>query len=96
MTDALLLNPNRKFIEVEMYVSCGCRCLLMSFGREADTGGWECLPSNRAFFSRWWWDQTEARKTQVRQLVANKQLVFVNGGTNRNEDESCPFTLAVH
>lgn len=42
-----------------------------------------------AFFSRWWNEQTEAKKAQVRQLVANRQLVFVNGGWCMN-DEAVP------
>jgi hypothetical protein len=33
-----------------------------------------------AFFSRWWNDQTDSKKTQVRELVKRGQLEFVNGG----------------
>ena len=51
---------------------------------------WLILPSithvrivqSRAFFYRWWRQQTDTRKAQVRQLVANRQLVFVNAGAS--------------
>ena len=33
-----------------------------------------------AFFARWWREQTPARRTQVRTLVAERRLEFVNGG----------------
>ena len=33
-----------------------------------------------AFFARWWREQTSARRTQVRTLVAERRLEFVNGG----------------
>jgi hypothetical protein len=48
---ALLANPARKFIYVEM-----------------------------SFMSRWWDEQDEAMKTDVRKLVANGQLEFISGG----------------
>ena len=34
----------------------------------------------QAFFQRWWNEQTEAKKQDVRGLVANGQLEFINGG----------------
>jgi len=42
-----------------------------------------------AFFNRWWTDQTEERQTRVKQLVADKQLVFIGGGWVMN-DEALP------
>ena len=33
-----------------------------------------------AFFARWWREQTSARRTRVRTLVAERRLEFVNGG----------------
>lgn len=34
----------------------------------------------QAFFQRWWRQQNEAVKADVRQLLANGQLEFINGG----------------
>jgi hypothetical protein len=34
----------------------------------------------QAFFSRWWNEQTPAKQSAVRGLVAPGQLVFANGG----------------
>ena len=34
----------------------------------------------QAFFQRWWREQNDEVKSQVRALVANKQLEFINGG----------------
>ena len=48
---ALLANPARKFIYVEM-----------------------------SFMSRWWNEQNESMKKDVRKLVANGQLEFISGG----------------
>lgn len=33
-----------------------------------------------AFFSMWWWQQTETMKANVRQLVKEGRLEFINGG----------------
>lgn len=33
-----------------------------------------------AFFDRWWSEQTEETKADVRLLVASQQLEFANGG----------------
>lgn len=37
-----------------------------------------------AFFMRWWREQNEAKKQQVRDLVKNGQLEFINGGWSMN------------
>ena len=34
----------------------------------------------RAFFTRWWAEQTEEKKSKVRYLVQNGQFEFINGG----------------
>ena len=44
--------------------------------------------SEIAFFTRWWDEQTEDRKEEVRALVKNGQLQFVGGGWSQ-EDEAC-------
>lgn len=41
------------------------------------------------YFTMWWHKQSEVKKNQVRYLVMQKQLVFVNGGWVAN-DEACP------
>jgi lysosomal alpha-mannosidase len=40
------------------------------------------------FFNRWWNEQTDTMKASVRTLVANGQLVFLNGGWSMH-DEAC-------
>ena len=57
---ALLENPARKFIYVEI-----------------------------AFFSRWWAEQSEAKKSEVRDLVTTGRLEFINGGWCMS-DEATP------
>ncbi|KAN0006932.1 hypothetical protein ACTFIU_005125 [Dictyostelium citrinum] len=41
------------------------------------------------FFSRWWNDQNEEKRDIVRNLINNKQLVFISGGWVQN-DEATP------
>lgn len=40
-----------------------------------------------AFFIRWWREQTEARKEQVKGLVKSGQLEFINGGWSMNGEQ---------
>lgn len=42
-----------------------------------------------AFFNRWWQDQSDKTKTEVKKLVAEDQLIFINGGWVIN-DEALP------
>jgi len=39
-----------------------------------------------AFFERWWNEQTDEVKANVRTLVANGQLEFINGGWCMNDE----------
>jgi alpha-mannosidase len=41
------------------------------------------------FFQKWWNEQNATTKDQVRALVANGQLEFINGGW-ASSDEACP------
>eukprot|EP01102_Stenamoeba_stenopodia_P022689 TRINITY_DN9548_c0_g1_i1.p1 TRINITY_DN9548_c0_g1~~TRINITY_DN9548_c0_g1_i1.p1 ORF type:complete len:992 (-),score=225.36 TRINITY_DN9548_c0_g1_i1:87-2999(-) len=59
---ALMANPARKFIYVEI-----------------------------AFFERWWAEQTDEVKANVRTLVANGQLEFINGGWCMNDEAGAHF-----
>lgn len=43
------------------------------------------------FFSMWWYNQTDQIKDQVRFLVANQQLVFVNGGWCMHDEAATHF-----
>ena len=43
-----------------------------------------------AFFKRWWQQQTDAMKTQVRGFVSSGQLEFINGGWCMS-DEAAPY-----
>ena len=38
----------------------------------------------QAYFQRWWREQNDEVKGQVRMLVANKQLEFINGGWSQH------------
>jgi alpha-mannosidase len=42
-----------------------------------------------AFFERWWLEQDEAKRDQVRELVSSGQLEFINGGWCMH-DEATP------
>ena len=42
-----------------------------------------------AFFHRWWQDQTEQHKIEVKKLVTDKQFIFIGGGWVMN-DEALP------
>ena len=63
----------------------------------------------QAYFQRWWREQNDEVKQQVRTLVANKQLEFINGGwsahhtaahdtAHRTRDQLCtgPSPLVCH
>jgi len=41
------------------------------------------------FFSMWWYEQSDAMKNQVRQLVKEGRLEFLNAGWSMS-DEACP------
>jgi hypothetical protein len=43
----------------------------------------------QAFFTRWWSEQTPAKRAAVQGLVASGQLEFINGGWSMH-DEACP------
>eukprot|EP00760_Papus_ankaliazontas_P016462 PhM_4_TR16801/c0_g1_i16/m.51976/K12311/MAN2B1, LAMAN; lysosomal alpha-mannosidase len=45
------------------------------------------------FFNRWWQEQSAQRRADVRKLVANGQLEFVNGGWSMH-DEGCVHHLS--
>eukprot|EP00760_Papus_ankaliazontas_P016481 PhM_4_TR16801/c0_g1_i9/m.51945/K12311/MAN2B1, LAMAN; lysosomal alpha-mannosidase len=45
------------------------------------------------FFNRWWQEQSAQRRADVRKLVANGQLEFVNGGWSMH-DEACVHHLS--
>jgi len=48
----------------------------------------------QGFFSRWWREQNDEKKAQVRSLVAKGQLEMINGGWSMN-DEACTHYQAV-
>ena len=39
-----------------------------------------------AFFTMWWWEQTEELKADVRQLVKEGRLEFINGGWSMSDE----------
>lgn len=59
---ALLANPERKFVYVE-----------------------------QAFFQRWWRQQTDSLQAQVKQLVKNGQLEFINGGWCMHDEAAAHY-----
>jgi len=44
-----------------------------------------------AFFERWWNEQSDEMKSTVRDLVANGQLEFINGGMCMNDEASTHY-----
>ena len=40
----------------------------------------------QAFFTRWWDEQTDAKKADVRGLVERGQLEFINGGWSMHDE----------
>jgi Glycosyl hydrolases family 38 N-terminal domain len=47
------------------------------------------------FFSMWWSEQSDAIKDKVRYLVANQQLVFLNGGWCMHDEASTHFVSMI-
>lgn len=50
----------------------------------------------RAFFTRWWNEIDESKKEQVRQLVHNGQLEFVNGGWVMNDEAVTNYVSVIN
>lgn len=48
-----------------------------------------------AFFERWWNEQNEAMKTEVKRLVANKQLEFINAGWCMNDEAATHYNAII-
>lgn len=49
-----------------------------------------------AFFTRWWAEQTELKKSQVKTLVANGQLEFINGGWVMNDEAVTNYVSVIN
>ena len=47
------------------------------------------------FFSRWWDIQSESRKQDVRMLVDNGRLVFINGGWTMNDEAATHYNAII-
>jgi alpha-mannosidase len=45
----------------------------------------------QAFFQRWWQEQSDSMKSDVRGLVANGQLEFINGGYCMHDEATTHF-----
>nr|XP_058950817.1 lysosomal alpha-mannosidase-like isoform X1 [Pocillopora verrucosa] len=48
-----------------------------------------------AFFERWWNEQNKAMKTEVKRLVANKQLEFINAGWCMNDEAATHYNAII-
>ena len=48
-----------------------------------------------AFFWRWWQEQEEFMQAQVRKLVSNGQLEFINGGWCMNDEASTHYNAII-
>jgi len=48
-----------------------------------------------AFFSRWWREQSESMKKNVKTLVAEGRLEFINGGWCMNDEATTHFTAVI-
>lgn len=44
-----------------------------------------------AFFERWWQQQNEAKREQVRDLVSAGQLEFINGGWCMHDEATTTY-----
>eukprot|EP01116_Phalansterium_solitarium_P019911 TRINITY_DN5728_c0_g2_i1.p1 TRINITY_DN5728_c0_g2~~TRINITY_DN5728_c0_g2_i1.p1 ORF type:complete len:1012 (-),score=366.51 TRINITY_DN5728_c0_g2_i1:80-3115(-) len=49
----------------------------------------------QAFFTRWWNEQTDAKKQIVKDLVTNGQLEFINGGWCMNDEATTHYTAII-
>ena len=48
-----------------------------------------------AFFERWWKEQNKAMKREVKRLVANKQLEFINAGWCMNDEAATHYNAII-
>ncbi|XP_027051348.1 lysosomal alpha-mannosidase-like [Pocillopora damicornis] len=48
-----------------------------------------------AFFERWWNEQNKAMKREVKRLVANKQLEFINAGWCMNDEATTHYNAII-
>ena len=48
-----------------------------------------------AFFWRWWQEQTDLMKEEVKKLVQNGQLEFINGGWCMNDEASTHYNAII-
>ena len=71
---SLLRNRNRTFVEVSGPLRHEFDPTCVIYTRTL------CTQVEIAFFKRWWDEQDDATKADVKQLVANGQLEFINGG----------------
>ncbi len=51
--------------------------------------------AEQAFFQRWYEEQSTSKKEVVKQLVKNKQLVFVDGGWAQHDEGCLHFTTMI-
>jgi hypothetical protein len=49
----------------------------------------------QAFFVKWWQEQTPTVRGLVKQLVASKQLEFVNGGLVQHDEATSHYSAIV-
>jgi hypothetical protein len=40
---------------------------------------------------KWWEEQNQEKKDEVRKLIENKQLEFVGGGISMNDEATCYY-----
>ena len=48
-----------------------------------------------AFFWRWWQDQDDRMKDEVKRLVNNGQLEFINGGWCMNDEAATHYNAII-
>jgi hypothetical protein len=51
--------------------------------------------SLQAFFAKWWQEQSEHVRDQVRALVASGQLQFVNGGLVQHDEATSHYSSII-
>ncbi len=48
-----------------------------------------------SFFSRWWYEQNAKTKAQVKQMIANGQITFVNGGWVMHDEAGAHYASMI-
>ena len=82
VVDQLLVDPSRRSVYY-FYINHFKNKFFMLYNR--------FIYAEMAFFQRWWNLQKEDRRNEVRDLVINGRLEFINGGWCMNDEGSTHY-----